>query len=158
MRDFDPSDEATLGSVALAAFKQFSDSYSDWEALAASVSRMADLAKTGEIIVAETGGKIIGGVAYIGPSKPKAEYFESKWPIIRMLVVTPSARGNGVGRKLTETCIERAKRDGSPIIALHTTPIMNVALLMYLRMGFTKVCPAPDIYGVPYAVYAKSLP
>ena len=43
------------------------------------------------------------------------------------------------------------------MIALQTTPIMSVALPMYLRMGFVKLREAPDIYGVPYAVYAKSL-
>ncbi|MDX2205131.1 MAG: GNAT family N-acetyltransferase [Hyphomicrobiaceae bacterium] len=74
-----------------------------------------------------------------------------------MLVVDPGARGGGIGRRLTEACIRRAARERSPIIALHTTPIMTVALPMYLRMGFVKVRDAPDIHGVPYAVYAKSL-
>jgi GNAT superfamily N-acetyltransferase len=157
LRDFDSNDDAALGGVALAAFEEFRGHYSDWNAMAAGVSRMAALAKTGEIIVAARGGQIVGGVAYVGPHKPKAAYFEPAWPIIRMLVVTPAARGNGLGRRLTQACIDRAKRDASPIIALHTTPIMNVALSMYLRMGFTKVCAAPDIYGVPYAVYATSL-
>ena len=54
-------------------------------------------------------------------------------------------------------CIDRARRDASLMIALQTTPIMSVALPMYLRMGFVKLREAPDIYGVPYAVYAKSL-
>ena len=43
------------------------------------------------------------------------------------------------------------------MIALHTTPIMRVALPMYLRMGFIKLREASEIYGVPYAVYTKSL-
>lgn len=58
---------------------------------------------------------------------------------------------------LTEACLERARRDHSPIIALHTSPIMSVALPMYLRMGFEKLRDAPDIHGVSYAVYTKSL-
>lgn len=28
---------------------------------------------------------------------------------------------------------------------------------MYLRMGFIKLREAPEIYGVPYAVYTRSL-
>jgi GNAT superfamily N-acetyltransferase len=157
LRDFAPQDELALGRVALAAFAEFREFYSDWPAMAASVSGMAELSKTGEIVVAEQDGRLVGGVAYIGPDRPKAAYFDPAWPIIRMLVVEPSARGSGVGRRLTEACIERARRDASPTIALHTTPIMSMALPMYLRMGFIKLREAPDIYGVPYAVYTKSL-
>ena len=74
-----------------------------------------------------------------------------------MLVVDPEFRGKGIGRALSKECIARAKRDGSPIIALHTSPIMTVALPMYLRMGFVKAYDAPPIFGVAYAVYTKSL-
>jgi hypothetical protein len=48
-----------------------------------------------------------------------------------------------------------SERDRSPIIALPTTPIMAIALPMYL--GFAEVVDAPDIYGVPYAVNTKTL-
>ena len=40
---------------------------------------------------------------------------------------------------------------------LHTSPIMTVALPMYLKMGFVKAYDAPPIFGVPYAVYTKAL-
>jgi ribosomal protein S18 acetylase RimI-like enzyme len=78
-------------------------------------------------------------------------------PIIRMLVVEPAFRGLGVGRALTEECMNRAQRDGATCIALHTTPIMRVALPMYERMGFELQSDAPSIFGVPYAVYLKQL-
>jgi GNAT superfamily N-acetyltransferase len=157
IRDYNSADADALGKVALEAFEQFRSFYSDWPALAEFVSNMSILSKTCEIIIAEEDGQIVGGVAYIGPRQPKADYFDVCWSIIRMLVVKPSARGKGLGRLLTEECIERARRDNSPIIALHTTPIMTVALPLYLRMGFMKIRDAPDIYGVPYTVYTKSL-
>ena len=62
-----------------------------------------------------------------------------------------------LGRALSMECIARAKRDASPIIALHTSPIMKVALPMYLKMGFVKAYDAPPIFGVAYAVYTKAL-
>jgi GNAT superfamily N-acetyltransferase len=157
LRDYAPADAEPLGRIALESFEQFRSSYSDWTAMADRVSRMPELSSTGELIVAEDQGQIVGGVAYVGPHQPKAHYFDSAWAIIRILVVKPAARGKGLGRLLTEECMRRARRDISPIIALHTTPIMTVALPMYLRMGFTKLRDAPDIYGVPYAVYTKSL-
>jgi ribosomal protein S18 acetylase RimI-like enzyme len=120
-----------------------------------SVSRMPELAENGEIIIGEYNGRIVGGVAYIPPGKPKANYFDKTWPIIRMLVVHPSARGHGLGRLLTEECLDRAQRDKAALIALHTSPIMSVALAMYFRLGFKFFQEAPPIYGVSYAVYTK---
>ena len=72
-----------------------------------------------------------------------------------MPVVDPDARGLGAGRALTEACVARARRDRAPEIALHTSPIMTVALPMYLRMGFVRVRDAPPLFGVPYAIYVK---
>jgi ribosomal protein S18 acetylase RimI-like enzyme len=74
-----------------------------------------------------------------------------------MLVVEPAFRGRGIGRALTEACVGRARRDGAPVVALHTTPIMTVALPMYRRMGFEPESEAPPIHGVPYGVYVKRL-
>jgi hypothetical protein len=58
---------------------------------------------------------------------------------------------------LSEACAARARRDEAPVIALHTSPIMSVALPMYLKMGFVKAHDAPPIFGVTYAVYTKAL-
>jgi GNAT superfamily N-acetyltransferase len=157
LRDFNPADADTIDRLALSAFVQFKSKYADWQAMAQSVSRMSTLAEVGEIIVADTDAQIVGAVAYVGPDRPKATHFCQAWPIIRMLVVRPSARGRGLGRLLTEECLRRARRDQATTIALHTSPIMTVALPMYLRMGFTKFSDAPDICGVPYAVYTRQL-
>jgi ribosomal protein S18 acetylase RimI-like enzyme len=157
IRDFSDVDGQALNNVALAAFFQFRNQYSDWPAMADGVSRMSQLASIGEIIVAEHEGHIVGGVAYVPGGRPKAAYFDQSWPIIRMLVVAPDARSKGIGRRLTEECVLRARRDKAPLIALHTTKIMSVAQPMYVRMGFELIRDAPPIYGVPYAVYTKTL-
>ncbi|MBR0826944.1 GNAT family N-acetyltransferase [Bradyrhizobium manausense] len=157
LRDYQVQDADAVTRVAVAAFAQFAPHYSDWPAMADNVSRMPELSEHGEIIVAEVERRIVGAVAYFGPQAPKPAFFEPEWPIIRMLVVDPPARGQGFGRLLTEECIRRARRDGASIIALHTTPLMSVALPMYLRMGFAKLRDAPDIRGQPYAVCAKAL-
>jgi GNAT superfamily N-acetyltransferase len=157
IRDYQVADAQALNSVALAAFMQFKDDYSDWPAMAANVSGMSDLASNGEIVLVEVDGRVVGGVAYVPGGRPEASFFDQSWPIIRMLVVDPASRGRGLGRLLTEECIRRARRDQAPLIALHTTPIMSVALPMYLRMGFKLLRGAPAIYGVPYAIYTMAL-
>ncbi len=159
IRPFSPDDVDAMNAVALAAFAQYETVYSDWQSLARGVGAMASLAEQAEMIVAEDRmGAVVGGVAYFGPGKtPRAEFFEDDWPIIRMLVVHPSARGNGIGRALTEKCVSRARQDGARLIAIHTSPVMEVALSMYLAMGFKLARNVPDRFGVPYAVYLMSL-
>jgi ribosomal protein S18 acetylase RimI-like enzyme len=157
LRDFRAADAAQVNRLALAAFDQFKSHYSDWPAMSGAVGRMATLAENAEIILAELADKIIGAVAYVPPGRPKPPFFEIEWPVIRMLVVDPDHRRLGAGQTLTEECLKRACRDGSAVIALHTSPIMTVALSMYIRMGFELVRETPAIFGVPYAVYIKHL-
>jgi ribosomal protein S18 acetylase RimI-like enzyme len=143
LRDFRAADAPQVNRVALAAFDQFKTHYSDWPAMAASVGRMATLADQGQIIVAERDDKIIGSVVYVPPGRPKPSCFDLAWPIIRMLVVDPNHRDLGAGRALTDECLNRATRDASPVIALHTSPFMTVALSMYVGMGFERLRDGP---------------
>lgn len=133
------------------------DAYHDWPAFQVKIGNMSSLADAGEIIVAEVEGQIVGAVAYVGPGAPKAEFFRPDWPIMRMLVVAPDSRGQGIGRALAQECLRRAKRDGASVFALHTSELMQVALHMYQRMGFNRVSSAPAIHGVEYGVYVKEL-
>src|ERR1700716_2049629 len=103
IRAYREIDAPALNGVALAAFAQFKDQYSDWPSMAASVSRMSDLASTGEIILAEINGRLVGGVVYVPGGKPKAAYFDQSWPIIRMLVVDPASSPD-FSRHLIECC------------------------------------------------------
>ena len=157
LRAFKPTDADAVNALALRAFNEFRDAYSDWAAYSRTIGNMASLSTSGELIVASDQDRIVGAVVYVGPHQPKRAFFSDEWPILRMLVVDPEHRGQGVGRLLTQACIERAQRDGASVIALHTSPIMQIALPMYLRMGFVFEREVPSIFGVPYGVYVKRL-
>ena len=157
LREFQPADTTAVNEVALAAFNEFRHDYDDWTTFSYGISKMASLAEFGQLIVATVRDKVAGAVVYVGSGKEKGELFPAEWPIIRMLVVAPPYRGLGIGHALTEECIQRAKGDGAPLIALHTTPIMKVALPMYERMGFIYEREAPELFGVPYGIYVKLL-
>src|SRR5262245_22784031 len=157
IRNYRASDAEDLNRIAVAAFSQFKDSYEDWPAMQTIVSKASALSETGEVIVAECHDRLAGGVAYISPNVAKAPFFEQAWPVIRMLVVDPGCRGTGIGRALTDECIARAQRDRAPAFSLPTSPIMTVAVPMYLRLGLAIVHDAPPLFGAPSAVYTKAL-
>jgi GNAT superfamily N-acetyltransferase len=157
IRDFTAADRGQVDELAVSAFEQYRAAYSDWPAFRARIANMSALADGGEIIVAEENGHIVGAVAYIAAQQAKSAIFLPEWPIMRMLVVAPRAQGQGIGRTLAQECLQRARRDGAGVFALHTSELMQVALPMYLRMGFRHWSDAPSILGVKYAVYVKDL-
>ena len=57
---------------------------------------------------------------------------------IRLLAVDNASRGQGVGKALTQFCIERARELGKARVVLHTTLIMQTAWAMYERLGFVR--------------------
>ncbi|MGZ8378930.1 MAG: GNAT family N-acetyltransferase, partial [Gemmatirosa sp.] len=60
------------------------------------------------------------------------------WPELRLLAVSPDARGLGVGATLLEECIRRARRNGATVLGLHSSQSMRTAVGMYLRRGFVR--------------------
>jgi ribosomal protein S18 acetylase RimI-like enzyme len=150
-------DKSALTELAASAFEQYKHVYADWPNFQAKLRRMPEMSNQAEVLVAKHNSQLLGAVAYFGPHRPKLEFFKPEWPIMRMLVVSPAARGLGVGRALANECLSRARRDAATVFALHTSEIMEVALAMYRRMGFERYTDTPDIHGVKYSVYLKSL-
>ncbi len=56
----------------------------------------------------------------------------------RLLPVTDAARGKGVGKLLTQACIDKARQQGRSQLILHTTLAMQTAWKMYERLGFSR--------------------
>jgi GNAT superfamily N-acetyltransferase len=157
IRDFRSEDTGTVDRIALAAWEQYRPAFSDWARSTVSLARAAHFAKETELLVAEDDGMTVGFVCYVGPGRDREDIFDPSWALMRLLSVDPPARGRGIGRALSEATIERARRDGASVIALHTSPVMSVALGMYLRMGFIHTRAIPDRNGLPYAIYTMRL-
>jgi ribosomal protein S18 acetylase RimI-like enzyme len=157
IRNFNTTDQDAVNRVASTAWNEYASIFEGWDRIAASIANTASLSSDAELVVAERAGLVVGVVGYVGPLRPREAIFPPDWSIVRMLSVLPAERGRGIGRLLTDACIERARRDKVAIIGLHTTPAMRSALDLYLRMGFTLQKSIPDRFGVPYAVYALTL-
>lgn len=157
IRQMNQGEEGAINALALRAYAEFCDDFEDWPAFRSHVAEAASLASIGDLFVAEQEGLVLGVVGLVPPFGPRLPEFKPEWSIVRMLAVDPDCRGRGIGRALTQFCIDFSRDRGWSSIALHTSPIMTVALALYLRMGFHLYCDIAPISGAPYAIYVKKL-
>jgi GNAT superfamily N-acetyltransferase len=71
---------------------------------------VAGRAAHGSVLVAEVGGLVVGTVTYADGGSDLAEVADRDAATIRMLGVSPEARGRGVGEALVKACIDRARK------------------------------------------------
>jgi len=150
IRDAVEQDRGTVREVTLLAFQEYAPLIpSHWEGYCQAIlSTLADV-KPAEQIVADWSGAVVG-TALLYPAGAVLDRFSSplEFPEIRLLAVSPTARGRGVGAALLRECVRRARGSGAPAVTLHTSDFMRVGKGMYERMGFVR---APELDFHPAA-------
>ena len=91
------------------------------------------LAEGGRIFMAFKDGAAVGCVALIAMA-------DGGFEVAKMTVVE-ELRGEGLGRKLMQRCIEAGAEAGAPRLYLETNSSLAPALGLYRAMGFTDVGP-----------------
>ncbi|MCX5393094.1 GNAT family N-acetyltransferase [Streptomyces sp. NPDC006482] len=107
-------------------------------------------AREAEVLVAvDAEDGIIGGVTFAPGATTWADIAVAGEAEFRMLVVSPKARGRGVGEALVRFCADRARAlPGCARLVLSTDPKMVAAHRIYERMGFVRT-PERDWDPVP---------
>ncbi|MCL4503777.1 MAG: GNAT family N-acetyltransferase [Deltaproteobacteria bacterium] len=122
------------------AYREFQELVPEegWERWMASITRAIHSGE-GIILVAEAGGIIQGAVQFF-PDASRAS--QGHWPAaaatIRLLAVRPEARGLGLGTKLTQECLRRARTLKISTIYLYTGRFMLAAQHIYEKLGFKR--------------------
>jgi len=157
IRNFRPEERDVVDDVVRAAWQELAAVMPGWSELSTRLGALTGKAAESEVIVAEVDGRVVGAVGYVGAQHPRPDFFDPAWPIVRLLSVAPTERGKGIGGRLLEECIARARRDGATCLALHTTTLMAAAQGLYASSGFASLRGLPDMYGAPYVLMIKNL-
>lgn len=157
VRDALVDDFESARDVLRAGYMQYATAFpvENWGPYLENILDIEGRSDSSVLIVAEIDGRIVGCVSYYPagaetyyPSPTYTQHWPPEWASFRLLAVDPVTRGQGVGRILTEACIERARTEGAPVIGLHTTKEMDIARAMYERRGFVR-CPEYDFRPGP---------
>lgn len=81
--------------------------------------------------IARLNGERVGSAFVVRKSKTVAQ--------LRLLILTPEARGLGLGGQLTDECIAFARNKGYRKLVLWTNRNLDAARAIYARRGFTLV-------------------
>ena len=150
-----PEEYLFVGDLVVDAYRTLNDTGdASYEAMMRDV---ASRAASSQVLVAEVDGSILGTVTYVPPGGDLAEVDDPTAATIRMLGVSPAARGRGVGQALVSRCILDAVRDGAARVRLDTRTSMTSAQRLYERLGFIREpdhdwSPAPGIDLVAYVL------
>ncbi len=155
------ADLKQLQDLGLLSFGQYKskitqENWKKWEAGFKSDENFLNLLAISTCFVCEIDDVIVG-MAFFIPSGNPFLYFPSDWSYIRYVGVNPSFSGNGIGKKLTQQCINKAKETGEKTIALHTSEFQNAARHIYESLGFIKQRELEPVFGKVFYIYSIDL-
>ncbi|MCX5248840.1 GNAT family N-acetyltransferase [Streptomyces sp. NBC_00201] len=149
IRQAEPEEYETIGEITAQAYLQdglLTFGESDWY-----LGELRDVAKraaAAEVLVADLGGRPVGGVTYVPSGGAMADLAGPGEAEIRMLAVDRAARGRGAGEALVRACVDQARAAECTGIVLCTQPLMHAAHRIYERAGFVRT-PGRDWNPIP---------
>ena len=151
------ADLEQLQQLGLASYGRFKTVLSEegWKKMEAGCGNpetYKNLLEIAQCFVCESNGKIIG-MAFLIPKGNPVAFFEAGWAYIRLVGVLPGQDGKGIGKKLTQLCIDFAKTSGEKTLALHTSEFQDAARHIYESLGFKKLKELDAIFGKRYWLY-----
>ena len=142
IRDARAEDAPAIERLVLGAYADYERIMDPgaWRGLDGAVRAALASGAGAERIVCERDGRLVGSVMLYPPAVDAygALAGRAPWPELRLLAVAREERGGGVGRRLVEECIRRARRAGARELGLHTSRSMTAARALYERLGFVR--------------------
>lgn len=148
IREAQESDAAECGKIIHAAFRTIATQHNfppdiPSAEIGSGLASMLIAHPDFYAIVAESGGRIVGG-----------NFLDERSPIggVGPVTVEPGAQNKGIGRQLMQTVMERAAAKKMPGIRLVQDAFHNRSLCLYTSLGFATREPLSVIQGAPLNV------
>ncbi len=159
-RKANSTDFDRLKSLGIESYSEFAkilsnDNWSKMNFFLHSDDHLKQLIGRSTVFICEKDAELIGMIYLVSSGNP-TELFKENWSYIRFLGVNTAFRGRGIGKKLTNLCIEHALLTKETHIALHTSEFMNVARAIYEKQGFQKTREI-EYLGKKYWIYLFEL-
>jgi predicted N-acetyltransferase YhbS len=140
IRQAAPYEAPEIEEVCVAAFSEYRSNVppSVFDEYLDDLHRLSDHWHEAEVLVAEVGGHIEGSVLFYADASTEGLGLPPDWCGFRKLAVHPRMRGRGLGRRLTQACIDSARRRHAPTVGIHTAAFMQAARRIYDQMGFRR--------------------
>ena len=146
IRPIEARDDQAVGQIIRQVGQEFGacgEGFGPSDSEVAAMSRHYPIDQGALYLVAEVDGVLVGGAGV-------AE-FDSQRQIceLRKLFLLPQARGRGLGRVLSEVCLEFAVSVGYQQCYLDTLSTMTAAIQLYHSLGFIPL--AEPLPGTPHS-------
>jgi GNAT superfamily N-acetyltransferase len=143
----------TVGRVTQAAWQEYARVDDPvWAEYFESLGDVAARAARALVLVAVEDEQVVGtATVELEATIEEGGRLDQEQAAFRMLAVEPAFRGRGIGRRLVEACIERARGAGKSVATLHTADEMVTATAIYRSLGFQRD-PAADTTVAPKVV------
>ena len=156
------NDLPKLKNLAVNSWGQFQPKLTpeNWKKLLDNLSSDAtyiELLDKSVCFVGTTNEDEIVGMAFIVPRGNPSDIYDNDWCYIRFVTVDPNFEGQGIGRKLTNLCIDTARKNNETVIALHTSELMDKARHIYESLGFKVLREIDQRLGKRYWLYKLNL-
>lgn len=147
IRNADPAEFPIIGKLMVQVYSQLESfpkesEQPDYYKMLANIGDLTNKPETELLVAVSADGQIAGAVVFFGDM----QYYgsggsatrEQNAAGFRLLAVSPVARGQGLGKRLTQECIRKAKAKKRQQLIIHTTMAMQTAWKMYEDLGFKR--------------------
>ncbi len=147
IRDIKPEEFELLGKIMVDVYAGLEgfptpDEQPDYYSMLKNIGAFTEKPDTQVLVALSPTSELLGGVVYFSDMRQYGSggtaTEEKHASGMRLLAVRRDRRRSGIGKALTEACIQLAKQSGNRQIILHTTQAMQVAWGMYERLGFKR--------------------